>query len=353
MSIESLPLFQGIPRSHLEWAIKHFKPVRVNFGTRLIEEGDHDSSMVIVVNGKLEMSTGGVLLGNAGVGELVGEVALFGSGVRSASVETLTQCDLLILDRSGYITLRNQNSPIAYAIEEHALDAVSNRLRRVNKRISELAEGTPVEHVTPSQGFFSKVASIFGGGGLTAGPRGLDVAASLAETDLFKDSPEPALQELAGYFGTASAGPGTFVCTEGDVGGEMYILLEGHVDVLIDTEDDSVEPVARLQKGDAFGMCSLVQYDQRRMASCVASDSAVLLTMDRDSWSEVCHAMNAAGSIMRSAMIKALAEQLLYTNGQLATLDQARTLRPLTIDRLDPLKKASAALEARGRHLQE
>ena len=99
-----------------------------------------------------------------------------------------------------------------------------------------------------------------------------------------------------------------------------------------------------LGPGEAFGMCSLVQQGQPRMASCLAKEKVTALQMDKLGWAETANRGDLVGSVLRVAMIRALSDQLQYANGQLARLDVERQNWML-------LAKANAGVEAHGAFL--
>lgn len=339
-----LPIFDGLSGRQREQALACFDEVTVHHGTSLIVEGDEDASLIYVVQGELEVRTGELELWTARAGEIVGEIGLFTGGLRTATVETNTEATLLILTHGGYEELVERGNPVAMTLENRALQSMVNRLRSIDTRIGELAEGTPFADMSPDPGFFDRVRSLFGTGGQRRAPI-LDVPSALSKTLLFQNARPAALQELAASFAIEAWGPGHVLCEEGEPGDRMYLLVEGLVDVLVGTHDDHVEPVATLDSGDAFGMAGLV--DQRpRSATCVCRAEVVVLALDREGWSNNVERTDGAGQSLRVAMIRSLAEQLAYANGQLALLDLTAQAQDLT-----PLLMATAAVEAQGRSL--
>lgn len=344
------PIFQDIPATQLMPALMRFKKLDVEYGTVLMEEGDEDPALICILEGEVEVKTGGVELGKAGAGDLVGEMAVFGHGVRTATVRSTTPCKFMVLDRENYEALRDGGNPVAKAIEDVALNLLTTRLRDINYRISRRSEGTKAAIATPKPGLFRRVAKLFGGGGGRGWALGADKAAALRKSALFKEAPDAAIEALAAKFGAASFATGHFLCTQGDYGREMFLLAEGEVEVLIALGEDRVEPLATLDPGDAFGMVSLVE-DLPRMASCVAKGPVTALTLDSDTFKELTAAADPAGSLLRTAVIKALIDQLAYANGQLAMLDASA--RTKSGEFLKPLLRANAGMEAHGRHVHE
>lgn len=349
---DALPgIFKDLPPSDVQEAMGYFQSVEVEAGFRLMEEGDDDASLVVVQNGELIISTAGTRLGRANAGDVVGEMALFGSGMRTATVDAATDSKLLLLDVPGYQALRDVGHPVAAAIEDHALSQLTGRLRATSQRIAQLAKGTDTHHTLPTAGFFDRMASAFGTGGLFADR--IDKAAVLADSPLFAGVPPEILAEVAACFYVVGARRGQFLCTQGETGNDMYIMASGKVDVVVAVSGERAQHLATLERGEAFGMCALLHPNQPRMASCVTRESAVALTMGKIAFAEITGRHDIVGSVIRVAMIRALADQLAYANGQLSQLD----LRRVQLESNDPMRSAEllrnavAAVEAHGAYV--
>mmetsp|Transcript_1561 Transcript_1561/g.1964 ORF Transcript_1561/g.1964 Transcript_1561/m.1964 type:complete len:215 (+) Transcript_1561:1261-1905(+) len=92
--------------------------------------------------------------------------------------------------------------------------------------------------------------------------------------NLVKDMPffegeDPSVvMELSFNMDRSFFGPEEEVVRSGDIGDEMYFILEGTVEVLVDTRD-SLQPksVATLTKGDFFGEMALLEPNHVRVAT--------------------------------------------------------------------------------------
>ena len=319
MDVSHLPIFSNLTEEVVQSALVHFRPADVEFGMQLMEEGESDTTMICVVHGELEIKTGDTLLGTAGPGDVVGEMALFGYGMRMATVEALTNAELLLLYREGYWALRDSGNPVGAAVEMLALKSLMQRLTATSDRIADLADGDVASSGQPPKSFFRRVAGLFGGGG-RRNITSLDHLAILQGAPFFKDSPATGLQELAAHISGVEFSPGEFVCREGELGEEMFIVAEGLLDVLINTGDDRVEPLATLEPGDAFGMLALLD-DRPRMASCVARSQVACLALNKVHWAQMIDARTPAGSTLRGALIRCLSDQLAFANASLSQLD--------------------------------
>ncbi|TVQ90536.1 MAG: cyclic nucleotide-binding domain-containing protein [Deltaproteobacteria bacterium] len=333
------PLIEGFTPRQVEQALDCFDTRVVHHGTPVMMEGDEGGSLIVVVDGELEIRTGDLELWTARAGEMVGEIGLFTRGLRTATVETNTEAELLVLTPEGYAELLARRNPVAARIEEMALQRLTHHLRRVDTRIAELAEGTVVAHHRPTSGFFGQVARLLGRGAPTRPPQ-VDVVSALSSSRLFSDSEPGALVQVAPAFQVEAWTGGAFLCTEGEVGDSLFLIVDGTVDVLIETHADKVEPVAVLGPGDAFGMAGIID-NRPRTASCVTHDTTVVLKLDRAGWTQVIADPHDAGRALRVAMIRSLADSLSYANAQIALLDLTSQAEDLT-----PLLMASAAVEA-------
>lgn len=339
------PIFDGLTEMEITVALRHFNRIDVGDHQQLISEGDIDPTLAIVESGELEVMTGDTRLGYVRPGQMIGEMALFSNGIRTASVHSITTARLLLLDVDGLARLRSFHSPVVIAIEEHALELLTERLRTTSHRISELAEGTAAEHIKPSQGFFDRVASAFGSGGFIV-PGRVDAPAVLRSSPLFAGTPDADLEALASEFYPVGFRRGHFIITEGEVGNEMYLVAGGLIDVVVAAKGENVEHLAALEAGEAFGMCALVQDRHTRMASCIAKEKSVCLSMDRIKFAELVHRADGVGSALRVAMIRSLVDQLAYANGQLAMLEMRK-------HGFGALLQAGAGVEAHGSFMSD
>jgi CRP-like cAMP-binding protein len=274
-------------------------------------------------------------------------MALFGSGVRTASVTSRTPCALLMLDRRAYQFLRDANNPVAQAIEDGALATLTERLRDVGARITRLAEGSDARAVTPDPGVLRRIAKLFGGGGGRASAS-FDAAAVLKQSPMFAGGSEPAMVALAARMKAFRFSTGHFLCTQGEFGREMFVLAKGQVEVLAALDETRVEPLATLEIGDAFGTVSVIGHIPR-MASCVSKGPVDALSLDVNAYREAILESGGAGSLLRTAIIRSLIDQIAYANGQLAMLDIEKRRKQGDVL---PILRASAGIDAHGRHLQ-
>jgi len=288
----------------------------VEAGDVVLRAGEPARGLLCVLDGKFDVRSGSSVVGRVGPGDLVGEMALFQEAARTASVVATTPGRILVLPRQGYERLRDVMHPLAVAVEQHAIDLQSNRLRSVSDRIARLAEECPMPFSRPSERFFASLKSLFGLGGVSVAAQ-IDAIGALARSSIFADAPREALGAVARHFRPAAYDAGHLLCIEGEMGQAMYILAKGEVDVVVATAENQVKELARLRLGAVFGMLALAQ-DRPRMATCVARTSVVTLVLDQGRWDDLVSEPGLAGSTFRRALLRSLNDQLAYANKRLA-----------------------------------
>ena len=297
----------------------------------VLKAGSPASGVLLVLSGALVIEVEGIEVGRAHAGDVVGEMALFTEGTRTANVFSVEQTKVLTLTREGYEELRDTMHPVAMNLERHALAAQIGHLRRVSERITELSDGTDASVSVPRKAFFASVRSLFGMGGGADLPS-LERNRALRRSSLFGDVPDEALAFIAKRMSARAHEAGHFLCTEGKAGNEMYVVASGEVEVVCAIDGTRVHRLATLGEGSAFGLLALA-HDRPRMASCVARSKVVVLVLDRAGYEALSEGPYLDASAFRRAMLRALSDQLAKANDEVARYEHAtgeyRDIRPL------------------------
>ena len=135
--LSRVPLFSDLSAAELERigsaAVSRAYPTNV----RVFHEGDQSDACYIVRSGELrvtrEHSDGrAIALATLGPGDFFGELAMLDGGTRSASVETLTDCELLALPAADVRRVIADHGDIAAKL----IVALTRRLRETNERVA-------------------------------------------------------------------------------------------------------------------------------------------------------------------------------------------------------------------------
>lgn len=105
--LQTIPVFEGVPDDVLAHLDEHLAEIDVPAGRRLTTEGTAAYEAFIIGEGRAQVRVDGEVVGEAGPGELIGEVALLEGGNRTATTSALTDMTLLALNEDGIAWLMN------------------------------------------------------------------------------------------------------------------------------------------------------------------------------------------------------------------------------------------------------
>jgi CRP/FNR family transcriptional regulator, cyclic AMP receptor protein len=132
-----VPLFAELSEDELERVVSVAIPRSFPKGVRVFHEGDDSDACYVVRSGDLrvtrEHSDGrAIALATLGAGDFFGELAMLDGGSRSASVETLSDAELLALPALDMRRVISGNGEIAAKL----IIALTRRLRETNERVA-------------------------------------------------------------------------------------------------------------------------------------------------------------------------------------------------------------------------
>jgi CRP/FNR family transcriptional regulator len=135
--LSRVPLFSELSGEELERISRVAVPRSFPAGVRVFHEGDHSDACYLVRSGDLrvtrEHSDGrAIALATLSSGDIFGELAMFDGEARSASVETLSDSELLALPASDFRSLLADHPEIAVKL----IAALTRRIRETNERVS-------------------------------------------------------------------------------------------------------------------------------------------------------------------------------------------------------------------------
>tara|TARA_R110000868_G_scaffold156155_2_gene382818 strand:- start:1048 stop:1437 length:390 start_codon:yes stop_codon:yes gene_type:complete len=82
-------------------------------------------------------------------------------------------------------------------------------------------------------------------------------------------------------FGRRELEAGEVVFLEGQEIDKSYVVLQGHVDIIIRNPEGTEIVVDQLGPGELFGEIALLQKNRKRTATVIAVDNCTLLEIDR------------------------------------------------------------------------
>jgi CRP-like cAMP-binding protein len=135
--LSRVPLFNELSREELERISRVSVARSFPAGVRVFHEGDHSDACYLVRRGDLRVTREhpdgrAIALATLGPGDIFGELAMLDGEARSASVETLTDSELLALPAADVRRLLADHPGISVKL----IAALTKRLRETNERVA-------------------------------------------------------------------------------------------------------------------------------------------------------------------------------------------------------------------------
>ena len=109
-------------------------------GETIIKQGEKGNCMYVILEGQVEIirekDAKAMRLAVAGEGDFVGEMAIFESEVRSATVRALGDVRAITVDKENFIRRVNQDPSIAFRL----VKLLVQRIREMNKEMDKFIE---------------------------------------------------------------------------------------------------------------------------------------------------------------------------------------------------------------------
>jgi CRP-like cAMP-binding protein len=120
--------------------------------------------------------------------------------------------------------------------------------------------------------------------------------AFLRQNDIFFDLDERQLEQIAAICREQGFGSGEMIFEENSASDELYIIVRGEIEILIDPNLVSDRPeaalrpttIATLRRGQSFGEVALVDQGLRSASARSASHDTQLLVIPRDNLMALC-----------------------------------------------------------------
>jgi voltage-gated potassium channel len=118
--LSRIPLFRGLSEEFIEEVALSLRPDVYVPGEHVFRQGAPGDRMYFVIEGRLRVLRADEEIGSLGDGDFFGEVALFTSQPRNASVRAATYCDLYALDRGSFTRLLERFPDVGERLREVA-----------------------------------------------------------------------------------------------------------------------------------------------------------------------------------------------------------------------------------------
>lgn len=134
LHLRSLALFERLSTRELTELAGIVRELSHPADTHIVQEGDFDDCMYLIVSGKVQITRGGVKLGDLGPRDFFGEMAILDGETRSATVTSTTKVRLLRIDRPDLLRVMDDRPGIAISI----CQTLSRRVRELNDTLRDM-----------------------------------------------------------------------------------------------------------------------------------------------------------------------------------------------------------------------
>ncbi|MEX0874093.1 MAG: cyclic nucleotide-binding domain-containing protein [Actinomycetota bacterium] len=96
--LSQVDFFKGCTKRQIDDIAKLVDDRHLVHGEVLCRQGDYESDVFVIVDGKASVSIDGAKLATVGTGDVVGELSMVQGGRRTATLEAITSLHVLVLD---------------------------------------------------------------------------------------------------------------------------------------------------------------------------------------------------------------------------------------------------------------
>ncbi|MCK5375190.1 MAG: cyclic nucleotide-binding domain-containing protein [Alphaproteobacteria bacterium] len=135
-------------------------------GSLIIKEGDEGYSAYLIQSGEVDVYSKNeegnkIALAKLGVGEICGEMALLGDGVRSASVCAVSDCNLVVITRAAFEEKLKRSDTTVRAVMKMLIQRIISSNEERRSHIDQEKEGDSDKDVEEKGSTKGKTSDIF------------------------------------------------------------------------------------------------------------------------------------------------------------------------------------------------
>jgi len=141
--LPDLAFTQGLDSGQLDQIAQIAAPIQWNAGTTVYREGDRDSLLYVVEEGRVAIEIavpgrGRVIILTVGPGEVFGWSSIFHQRPKAASARTIEPVRALALDASRFRELCEADPRLGYLLTRRILEVVSERLTATRMQLLDI-----------------------------------------------------------------------------------------------------------------------------------------------------------------------------------------------------------------------
>jgi CRP/FNR family transcriptional regulator, cyclic AMP receptor protein len=247
---------------------------RYPVGTAVVKEGEETQEAYLIESGGVRIQRrtpyGHFSLAALGPGVLFGETSFVDRVPRSGDAVTTDETELIALDPVALADLAEGDARFKLALYWAFWKSLSSKLRQTNDNLtqffSETGKPASTQPSSPRE---------------PAGEYRVDLA---SKRKLFQEQKLSTME--INFLTTLSKerkyGPNQVIFREGEMGNEMYVVLEGRVMISKYIPGAGEEALAFLERGGYFGEMALIDNEPRSADAKAHENGAVVLVISRE-----------------------------------------------------------------------
>jgi CRP-like cAMP-binding protein len=114
--LQSIALFDSLPRDARRVIAQHADEIDVAEGTELVRQGEFAYEFFVIENGGAEVVRDGEHIADLGPGDFLGEMGIVSKGVRNATVTTTSASRVIVMTEQAFRSMSSSNPDIAERI---------------------------------------------------------------------------------------------------------------------------------------------------------------------------------------------------------------------------------------------
>ncbi|MBN2530824.1 MAG: cyclic nucleotide-binding domain-containing protein [Deltaproteobacteria bacterium] len=234
--LPTIPLFSSMNEMAFFDLVNELPLRKFDAVETVVEEGEYGDSFFIIVSGSVEIFKGGESIATLEEGAFFGEMAMLFPGPRQATVVTTEPCEL-------------------FEVSNSQLEELMHRYPRVGQRLLEFAEERLLNNLLKTSPLFAPFCD--------------------ADRQSLMEKFEPYLIDA-----------GTVIIQEGEHANGLYLIVIGHVCVVMRGDHGEDIVVEHLKGNDIFGEVCLLSH-QRAVATVRAEEQTRVLVLPREQFNEL------------------------------------------------------------------
>ena len=115
--LQSIPLFESLPRDARRLIAQHADDIDVAEGTDLVRQGEFAYEFFVIEQGGAEVLRDGQRVADLGPGDFLGEMGIVSKAVRNATVTTTADSKVIVMTEQAFRSVSRSNPGVASQIQ--------------------------------------------------------------------------------------------------------------------------------------------------------------------------------------------------------------------------------------------